>query len=61
MELDDEFQKIDQENKKELLAIRDKEEKARVATINMKSANCDEKGAYYADILKSSKGMENGY
>ena len=54
--LDPEFQRIDQENKKELLAIRDKNAKALTTTINLKTASCAEKEAYYSDMLKSSKG-----
>ena len=54
--LDPEFQRIDQENKKELQATRDKNVKAFTTTINLKTASCAEKEAYYSEMLESSKG-----
>ena len=63
--LDKEFTKIDQENKKELLAIRDKERdkasKKMTTTIQMKTASCAEKEAYYSDMLKSSSGYTSNF
>ena len=55
--LDPEFQRVDQENKKELLAIRDKERDAgrQSSAINLRTASCAEKQAYYSDMLKSAK------
>ena len=56
-ELDEDFQKIDQENKKELLAIRDRDaaEGKLSSTINLKSANCGEKLAYYNKVLQNTR------
>ena len=47
---------MDQENKKELLAIRDKQAAAGkvTSTISLRTANCKEKLAYFNEMLKTS-------
>ena len=57
VELDEDFQKVDQENKKELLAIQEREQQqmAKSSTINLRTANCAEKQAYFQHLINSSK------